>query len=158
MKKVLALALALCMVFAMGTVAFAAGGTTVQLGDANHDDKPETVLIQTTFTEDLEEYTVTIPADLELPWKTAASSLTANVKGQIVATHIVRLSVAMPAALTLDGVTATLAVTAENTTMDVSDADIITGKDLTTTFGISGYDVAPIGTYTGLATYTVLYV
>ena len=63
MKKVLALVLALCMVFAMGTVAFAAlEGNVTQL-TPNADTNDKTVLIKTKLSDeqkpsDFDKYTV----------------------------------------------------------------------------------------------------
>lgn len=155
MKKVLAVVLALCMVFAMGTVAFAA---TVQTGDPdNHDTNPETVLIQTS-TDDVEDtYTVTIPADVTLPWNTTAGqTLTANVKGHITAGKTVNVSVAMPASLDLaaDKLTVT---TSDAIEITVDANAIIAGQDLVTNYSVSGYDLVPIGVYSGVAQYTVIY-
>ena len=69
MKKVLALALALCLMLAMGTVAFAYGETI----DKNSDPQSGSTLVKT--DADLptepgvpggdEEWTVTIPAELK---------------------------------------------------------------------------------------------
>lgn len=72
MKKVLALALALCMMLAMGTVAFAYGETI------NKDTVPQSGSMLVKTDADLptepgvpggdEEWTVTIPAELVVPW------------------------------------------------------------------------------------------
>lgn len=64
MKKVIALLLALCMVFAMSTVAFAATGTIKKDGVVIDEQDAKTV-ITVNGTSDDDTYTVTIPADID---------------------------------------------------------------------------------------------
>lgn len=82
MKKVLALALVLCMVFAMGTVAFA-----VEDGKITKDDPtPESFIIKTVVDPeaDYETWEVSIPANIEIPWgDTAAKSSEYTINAQL---------------------------------------------------------------------------
>ena len=68
MKKVIALVLALCMVFAMSAVAFAVEETITK--DAA--DQEGAVVVRTVFDDDTpgayDSYTVTIPADVTVDW------------------------------------------------------------------------------------------
>ena len=66
MKKALALVLALCMVFAMGTVAFAVEDGKITKADPD----AESFIVKTVVDpeQDYESWEVTIPADIEIPW------------------------------------------------------------------------------------------
>ena len=74
MKKVIALVLALCMVFAMSAVAFAVE-ETITKGAA---DQEGAVVVRTVFDDDTpgayDSYTVTIPADVTVDYQLAATS------------------------------------------------------------------------------------
>lgn len=163
MKKVLALALALCMVFAMSAVAFAATETVKQT-DPNHDSDAKTVLIKTDLNEeqdpsDFDEYTVTIPADVTVDWDdTAAKTLTADIAYKFVAGSTLTVAVAYADAAAKP---ATLTYTA-----DPGEATTVTGVDYTpatdsqvSTIAIDGFADTNPGAYdVALATYTITYV
>lgn len=155
MKKVLAPALALCMIFALGTVAFAAG-TMTQSAPNGYDENPATVLIKTDITDVEDTWAATIPADVTLAWNTTAEqSLTANVKGQISAGQKVVLEVKMPTTLDLGEDKLAVALAQDTpVTVTATANTIISGVDLITAYSISGYDLVPIGVYQGVATYT----
>lgn len=82
MKKALALVLALCMVFAMGTVAFAVEDGKITKADPD----AESFIVKTVVDpeQDYESWEVTIPADIEIPWgDTAAQSSEYTVNAQL---------------------------------------------------------------------------
>lgn len=96
MKKVLALALALCMVFAMGTVAFAASGTIMKNGAVITPDQAQTV-IKTAGTADDDKYTLTIPADITIDWNDMTEhTLKATLVAYLAAGSSVDVSVEVP--------------------------------------------------------------
>ncbi|MFR7675591.1 MAG: hypothetical protein ACLU3D_00515 [Acutalibacteraceae bacterium] len=96
MKKVIALLLALCMVFAMSTVAFAATGTIKKDGVVIDEQDAKTV-ITVNGTSDDDTYTVTIPADIDIPWNDRSEkTLHATISSQLAKGSTVDVSVAMP--------------------------------------------------------------
>lgn len=107
MKKVIALVLALCMVFAMSTAAFAVTGKIQKLDSqdpygARHEVAPEDAktIIRTEGTEENDEYYVTIPADITVPWNdTSEQALNANVSAYLAKGSTVALSVEVPGAM-----------------------------------------------------------
>lgn len=163
MKKVLALALALCMVFAMGTVAFAALEGTVTQITPNADANDKTVLIKTELTEeqkpsDFDKYTVTIPADITIDWNdTTTKTLTADIAYTFVAGSTLTVSVAYadaadkPAGITY--------------TADPGQSTMVTGVNYTpatasqaSTIAITAFNANPQAYDVAVATYTVDYV
>lgn len=163
MKKVLALALALCMVFAMGTVAFAALEETVTQLTPNADANDKTVLIKTELNEeqkpsDFDKYTVTIPADITIDWNdTTTKTLTADIAYTFVAGSTLTVSVAYAdAAGKPDGITYTA---------DPGEPTEVTGVNYTpatasqaSTIAITAFNANPQAYDVAVATYTVDYV
>ena len=93
MKKVIALVLALCMVFAMSAVAFAVE-ETITKGAA---DQEGTVVVRTVFDDDTpgayDSYTVTIPADVTVDWGADSAAIPAvKVDYQLAATSSLSLT------------------------------------------------------------------
>ncbi len=66
MKKVLSVLLAVTLLFAVCVPSFAA--ETEQIITEDSTDQSADVNVKTTFTTDDVSYTVTIPADIEIPW------------------------------------------------------------------------------------------
>ena len=95
MKKVIALVLALCMVFAMSAVAFAVE-ETITKGAA---DQEGTVVVRTVFDDDTpgayDSYTVTIPADVTVDWGADSAAIPAvKVDYQLAATSSLKVTAA----------------------------------------------------------------
>lgn len=159
MKKVLALVLALCMVFAMGTVAIAASSEQYITKD---DPTDKTVVIKTDLNDeqkpsDFDKYTVTIPADITIDWNdTTEKALTANIAYTFVAGSTLTVSVAYAdAAGKPDGITYTA---------DAGQATTVTGVDYTpatasqaSTIAITAFNANPAAYDVAVATYTAVY-
>lgn len=167
MKKVLALALALCLMLAMGTVAFAYGETI----DKNSDPQSGSTLVKT--DADLptepgvpggdEEWTVTIPAELIVPWDNENDSQSETkqytLDATLAATSDVTVTVAPygEKALTMTcGEDSLLATIGGDESIMVSGNDTATG-DVFASITAADFDAAPVGIYEGVLTFTVVY-
>lgn len=156
MKKVLAVVLALCMVFAMGTVAFAANMTITEETPAPQQD---TVLVKTVLGEDPAEfdtYSVTIPADVEIMWDvtTPSEARIATVDYRLAEGSSLQVTVAY-ADVADDGLTSSMAGA---TASAVYTNGYATGVEaLNNTFSITEWNAAPAAVTAGTATYTVNY-
>lgn len=159
MKKVLALVLALCMVFAMGTVAIAASSEQYITKD---DPTDKTVVIKTDLNDeqkpsDFDKYTVTIPADITIDWNdTTTKTLTAGIDYTFVAGSTLTVSVAYADAA---GKPAGITYTA-----DAGQATTVTGVDYTpatasqaSTIAITAFNANPAAYDVAVATYTAVY-
>lgn len=163
MKKVLALVLALCMVFAMGTVAFAALEENVTQLTPNADTNDKTVLIKTKLSDeqkpsDFDKYTVTIPADITIDWNdTTEKTLTADIAYTFVAGSTLTVSVSYADAA---GKPKGIIYTA-----NAGQPTTVTGVDYTpatasqaSTIAITAFNANPDAYNVAVATYTVDYV
>ena len=100
MKKLLAAALAVVMLFAVMVPAFAAGNIAYEDGKETGD--PATVIIKTSDKKlddggnpvDARSYTVTIPADQEIPWGTASYDISYAVETHLAYGETLAVSVA----------------------------------------------------------------
>ena len=167
MKKVLALALALCLMLAMGTVAFAYGETI----DKNSDPQSGSTLVKT--DADLptepgvpggdEEWTVTIPAEIVVPWDNENDSQSETqqytLDATLAATSDVTVTVAPygEKALTMTcGEDSLLATIGGDESIMVVGNDTAVG-DVFASITAADFDAAPVGTYEGVLTFTVVY-
>lgn len=158
MKKVLALALALCMVFAMSAVAFAANEVIKK------DTEPQTgnVVVKTALKEggnpsDYDSYEVTIPADVTFEWDAVESQVReAKVKYELAEGSSLNITVAYVDNDAEDGLECEMAGL---TTVDYAGYGVVAdpATALKNTFTMTKWDASP-GVYTvGTATYTVTY-
>lgn len=148
MKKLLALALALCMVFAMGTMAFAA-----EISNTDTTPKSATISIEEiTDPSEFEEWSVTIPADQTIAWETETLSVTAaTAAGQLGEGRALKVGVAVSDFV--DGKLTADITAGEAFTIDAT--EILAAQTLTTSLAFAGWDaVAIASTYTATLTYT----
>jgi len=158
MKKVLAIVLALCMVFAMGTVSFAAyTADNITQDSAGDDGIANTVVVKVLPEKDGETlqdtYAITIPADVEADWDTPAVELPVNVTGKWTAGKT--LSIKAEAGAVKPAGFLTMTVNAEDALKTIDAATIAAGAvNYSTTIDIAGYTAAPYDTYQVTVTYT----
>lgn len=158
MKKVLAIVLALCMVFAMGTVSFAAyTADNITQDPAGDDGIANTVVVKVLPEKDGETlqdtYAITIPADVEADWDTPAVELPVNVTGKWTAGKT--LSINAEAGAVEPAGFLTMTVNAEDALKTIDAATIAAGAvNYSTTIDIAGYTAAPYDTYQVTVTYT----
>lgn len=158
MKKVLAIVLALCMVFAMGTVSFAAyTADNITQDSAGDDGIANTVVVKVLPEKDGETlqdtYAITIPADVEADWDTPAVELPVNVTGKWTAGK--KLSIKAEAGAVEPAGFLTMTVNAEDALKTIDAATIAAGAvNYSTTIDIAGYTAAPYDTYQVTVTYT----
>lgn len=162
MKKLLSIALAVVMMFAICVPAFATDITKDSAQTASAD-------VVTTYDETADwSYTVTIPAGVTVAWNdTSAQAMTYSVESQLLIGASLKVSVAadnagvMTATGTTDTLTYTLAggdevefpaVNAANTTAP----GVVGGTNASVT--IADFSGVAVGAYTGTLTYTVTYV
>lgn len=156
MKKVLALALALCMVFAMSAVAFAAN----EVIEKDTEPQTGTVIVKTYFDEekdpsDYDSYTVTIPADVIIEWGAASAEVGAvTVEYAIGVANQLQVSAAYD-----DGADAVVSSLAGTTTSPVYTDNAETVTTLTDlVVNVSEWGGAPTdGMQIGQVNYTVAY-
>lgn len=158
MKKVLALALALCMVFAMSAVAFAVDATVTQT-EPNDDGNAQTVVVKTVFDEEAEpgaydSYTVTIPADVTVEWGSEAASIDAvKVDYQLAATSSLQVASSYEDNAA-DQITSDMAAASS----DLYTAGQASVETLAGTVAITAWGGAPAeGQLVGTVNYTVTY-
>lgn len=162
MKKLLSIALAVVMMFAICVPAFATDITK----DSAQTAQAEVV---TTYDENTDwSYTVTIPAGVTVDWNdTTAQAMTYSVESQLLIGAGLKISAAadnggvMTATGTTDTLTFTVAggdavefgaVNAANTTAP----NVTGGTNVSVT--IADFAGKAVGTYTGTLTYTVEYI
>lgn len=164
MKKILSIALAVVMMFAICVPAFA--DDTVITKDTEQTAKAEVV---TVFDETTDwSYTVTIPAGVTVAWNDAtAQDMSYKVESQLLIGASLKISAKADdeGLMTATGTTDTLsftvaggdevefgAVNAANTTAP----NVVDGTNVSVT--IADFAGKAVGTYTGTLTYTVEYV
>ncbi len=154
MKKVLALALALCMVFAMSAVAFAAE-KDIHKGDA---DQTGTVVVKTVFDDETpgayDSYTVSIPADVTVNWGATEAAIPAvKVDYQLAATSSLQV-----ASTYEDNAGDQITSSMDAASSDLYTAGQASVETLAGTVAITAWGGAPAeGQLVGTVNYTVTY-
>lgn len=155
MKKILAVVMALTMLFALCVPAFAADPNpitkdTAQAGSAD---------VITTFVASDETYSVSYPAAVNVAWgDTAAQDAKYTVTSALQIGAKITVSAAENAGgtMTAAGTSDTLTFTVQNgAAQDFTGANA--AVDSTTTVTIADFSGAAVGVYTGTMTYTVVY-
>ena len=155
MKKILAVVLALTMLFALCVPAFAADPNpitqdTAQAGSAD---------VITTFVAADETYSVSYPAAVNVAWGDTAAQ---DAKYTVTSALQIGAKITVSAAAN-DGGVMTAAGTTDTLTFSVQngEAQEFTGANAAvnsaTTVTISDFSGAAVGEYTGTMTYTVVY-
>lgn len=165
MKKILAVALAIVMMFAVCVPAFAAGEQTIAKADVDAGNPSKDVQVYTLTTdetgEDAYTYSVTIPAEIPVAWgDTSAQDAGYTVTSQLLLGASLTVNVVandeglMTAAGTTATLTYALANGGETTFAEVNDAAAPAAQPTVTIADFSG---VPLTQYTGTMTYTVTY-
>ena len=155
MKKILAVVMALTMLFALCVPAFAADPNPITKDTAQSGS----IDVITTYVASDETYSVSYPAAVNVAWgDTAAQDAKYTVTSalQIGAKITVSAAANDGGVMTAAGTTDTLTFTVQN-----GEAREFTGAntavDSATTVTISDFSGAAVGEYTGTMTYTVVY-
>ena len=158
MKKVLSLALAVVMLFAVCVPAFAAADPTKlnQMPEQSGD-----VLVKTSTTtetgEDAAAFVVTIPADTTLYWKQPSADVGYSVESHLTRNKAVSVTVATDGTMkTADGAY-TLAYTLEGADVYVADHPVVypaAPQALTLLVSEDAWNYAVVEEYVGTLTYT----
>lgn len=158
MKKVLALALALVMMFAVCIPAFAANPIT-----QDSDLKKGEAIVKTSTTRedgtDAESFTVTIPATTVIPWETEVTNLVYTVESHLAYGKHLEVSVAsedykMELA---EDAAETLAYTLGGATAFAADGPVVNpaaDQTLTVTIAAADWANAIVGEYEDTLTFT----
>lgn len=154
MKKVLSLALALVMMFAVCIPAFAnvsngnGGNTTTVLVDGTNGGTYDGT------------YTVSIPATVNIPWGKTTTDVSYSVWSQLATGKLVKISVASAdnGVMTNQAKTATLKYTLSDTTYTTTKTVILASNPETSAVKVNiptaNWDGASIDKYSGTLTFT----
>lgn len=160
MKKFLAVALAVVMMFSVSVLAFAENPITQ---DTLPENRSETIDVYTVVDAADDTYTVTVPANVAIPWSTTGSS--SGTADYTVSCNLVAGSTLQVAAAANDGGvmnttpagddTLTFALT--GTTDAQSFSGYVTSQTVDLDATVSSFEGVAVGEYTGTMTYTVTY-
>ena len=162
MKKILAVAMALTMLFALCVPAFA--GTITQ---GTPDPKEAVVPVKTTYSTSDESFTVSYPAAMELPWGTLVDDTNAafeySVVSQLQTGKTITVAVSQAHAVMTSAASETLAYTLAYTL--AGDVNVTTAAAVVAAGGFvktvkvdvaqSAWDAAAINEYTDTVTFAV---
>lgn len=155
MKKILAVVMALAMLFALCVPAFAAD-PSISKGDVNQFGNTDVI---TTYLPTDETYSVSYPAAVNVAWGDTAAQ---DAKYTVTSALQIGAKITVSAAENAGGVM-TATGTADTLTFSVQNgaAQEFTGANAAvnsaTTVTISDFSGAAVGEYTGTMTYTVVY-
>ena len=155
MKKILAVVMALTMLFALCVPAFAADPNPITKDTAQSGS----IDVITTYLPSDETYSVSYPAAVNVAWGDTAAQ---DAKYTVTSALQIGAKITVSAAENASGVM-TAAGTADTLTFSVQNgaAQEFTGAnaavDSATTVTISDFSGAAVGEYTGTMTYTVVY-
>ena len=155
MKKILAVVMALTMLFALCVPAFAADPNPIKQDTAQSGS----IDVITTYVAANETYSVSYPPSVSVAWGVTTAQdakYTVTSKLRIGAKITVSAAANAGGKMTADGTTDTLTFTVQN-----GEAREFTGANTAvnnaTTVTISDFSAAAVGEYTGTMTYTVGY-
>ena len=162
MKKILAVALALTMLFALCVPAFAADVSVDAAGDYN-------VPVKTICSSSDESFTVTYPAAMEIPWGTvknedgtypAEATFTYSVVSHLQTGKTITVAVtAKNDSKMTSGAGETLAYTLAGDLNATTATAVVAADDFVKTVNVdiaqAAWDAAPVDEYTGTVTYAV---
>ena len=155
MKKILAVVMALTMLFALCVPAFAADPNPIKKDTAQSGS----IDVITTYLPTDETYSVSYPAAVNVAWGDTAAQ---DAKYTVTSALQIGAKITVSAAAN-DGGVMTAAGTTDTLTFSVQngEAQEFTGAntavDSATTVTISDFSGAAVGEYTGTMTYTVVY-
>lgn len=158
MKKILAVAMALTMLFALCVPAFA--GTITQ---GTPDPKKAVVPVKTTYSTGDESFTVTYPATMDLPWGTLVDDTEAEFEYSVVSQLQTGKTITVAVSQTHDVMTSaareTLAYTLRGDVNVTTAAPVVAAGAFNKTVMVdvaqSAWDAAAINAYTDTVTFAV---
>ena len=155
MKKILAVAMALTMLFALCVPAFA--GTITQ---GTPDPKEAVVPVKTTYSTSDESFTVSYPAAMELPWGTLVDDANAafeySVVSQLQTGKTITVAVTQTHAVMTSAAGETLAYAlAGDVNVTTGAAVVAVNKTVKVDVAQSAWDAAAINEYTDTVTFAV---
>lgn len=158
MKKILAVAMALTMLFALCVPAFAGTGTITK-------DTPDqaVVPVKTTYSPSDESFTVTYPASMDLPWGTLVDDTEAefeySVVSQLQTGKTITVAVSQTNAVMTSAARETLAYTLRGDVNVTTAAPVVAAGAFNKTVMVdvaqSAWDAAAINAYTDTVTFAV---
>ena len=154
MKKILAVAMALTMLFALCVPAFA--GT---ITESTPDPKEAVVPVKTTYSTSDESFTVSYPAAMELPWGTLVDDTNAafeySVVSQLQTSTTITVDVSQTNAVMTSAAGETLAYTLEGDVNVTTTAEVVAvNKTVKVDVAQSAWDAAAINAYTDTVTFS----
>ena len=159
MKKILAVAMALTMLFALCVPAFA--GTITQ---GTPDDQKEAVVpVKTTYSTGDENFTVSYPAAMEIPWGTLVDDTKAafeySVVSQLKTGKTITVTVSQTNTVMTSAASETLAYTLAGDVNVTTAAAVVAAGGFVKTVKVdvaqSAWDAAAINEYTDTVTFSV---
>ena len=156
MKKILAVVMALTMLFALCVPAFAAD-PSISKGDANQFGNTDVI---TTYLPTDETYSVSYPAAVNVAWGDTAAQ---DAKYTVTSKLRIGAKITVSAAANAGGVMTAAGGTGDTLTFKVENGaaqdffGVNPGVDSATTVKIEDFSAAAVGVYTGTMTYTVVY-
>ena len=161
MKKILAVAMALTMLFALCVPAFA--GTITQDTPDTPYPKEAVVPVKTTYSTSDESFTVTYPAAMEIPWGTLVDKPEAafeySVVSQLQTGKTITVAVSKTHAVMTSAAGETLAYTLRGDVNVTTAAPVVAAGAFNKTVKVdvaqSAWDAAAINAYTDTVTFAV---